>query len=80
MTKKKINDDTLLQLIRDGNSPAEFEKRISALEEMRNRGFYSVLRPHKRSAANLKHSSLGQSAQREPDHSEGSLRSRDIVV
>ncbi|MGA3114913.1 MAG: hypothetical protein ABSF90_10850 [Syntrophobacteraceae bacterium] len=23
MAKKKINDDTLLQLIRDGNSPAE---------------------------------------------------------
>jgi hypothetical protein len=23
MAKKKINDDTLIQLIRDGNSPAE---------------------------------------------------------
>src|SRR5271169_3616409 len=43
MAKKKINDDTLLQLIRDGNSPAEgirkslevveLEQRISALEE-----------------------------------------------
>ena len=33
MEKKKINDDTLLQLIRDGNSPAELEKRTSALEE-----------------------------------------------
>ncbi len=32
MANKKINDDTLLQLIRDGNSPAELEKRISALE------------------------------------------------
>ncbi len=28
MAKKKINDDALLQLIRDGNSPAELEKRI----------------------------------------------------
>ncbi|MFZ0927226.1 MAG: hypothetical protein WAN11_01415 [Syntrophobacteraceae bacterium] len=28
MAKKKINDDTLLQLIRDGNSPAELETRI----------------------------------------------------
>ncbi len=45
MAKKKVNDDTLLQLIRDGISPAELEKRISALEEMRNRGFYSVLSP-----------------------------------
>ena len=43
MAKKKINDDTLLQLIRDGNSPpegirkslevVELEQRISALEE-----------------------------------------------
>ncbi len=66
MTKKKVNDDTLLQFIRDGNCPAELEKRISALEQMRNRGFYSVLRPHKRSAANLKHFTRGQNAHREP--------------
>ncbi|MGO9019562.1 MAG: hypothetical protein ACLQVJ_14560 [Syntrophobacteraceae bacterium] len=28
MAKKKINDDTLLQLIRDGNSPAEAARRL----------------------------------------------------
>ncbi len=33
MVKKKINDDTLLQFIRDGNSPAGLETPISALEE-----------------------------------------------
>ncbi|MGA2229074.1 MAG: hypothetical protein ABSH41_31960 [Syntrophobacteraceae bacterium] len=28
MAKKKINDDTLLQSIRDGNSPAEASRRL----------------------------------------------------
>ncbi|MGO9016805.1 MAG: hypothetical protein ACLQVJ_00490 [Syntrophobacteraceae bacterium] len=28
MAKKKINDDTLLQLIRDGNSPADAARRL----------------------------------------------------
>ncbi|MGA3115234.1 MAG: hypothetical protein ABSF90_12485 [Syntrophobacteraceae bacterium] len=28
MAKKKINDDTLLQLIRDGNSPTEAARRL----------------------------------------------------
>jgi len=28
MAKKKINDDTLLQLIPDGNSPAEAARRL----------------------------------------------------
>jgi DNA-binding transcriptional LysR family regulator len=28
MAKKKINDDTLLQLIRDGNSPAGAARRL----------------------------------------------------
>ncbi|MFZ0928295.1 MAG: hypothetical protein WAN11_06830 [Syntrophobacteraceae bacterium] len=37
MAKKKINDDKLLQLIRDGNSPAELERRISALEDLGKR-------------------------------------------
>ncbi|MGO9018860.1 MAG: hypothetical protein ACLQVJ_10975 [Syntrophobacteraceae bacterium] len=31
MAKKKINDDTLLQLIRDGNSPAGAARRRSPL-------------------------------------------------
>ena len=37
MAKKKINDDKLLQLIRDGNSPAELEKRISTREYLGKR-------------------------------------------
>ncbi|MGO9020983.1 MAG: hypothetical protein ACLQVJ_21785 [Syntrophobacteraceae bacterium] len=31
MAKKKINDDTLLQLIRDGNSPAEAARRLGVV-------------------------------------------------
>ncbi len=30
MAKKKINDDTLLQLIRDGNSPTGVSRRLGA--------------------------------------------------
>ena len=36
MAKKKINDDTLLQLIRDGNSPAEAARRLGVGRAVRH--------------------------------------------
>ncbi|MFZ0931759.1 MAG: hypothetical protein WAN11_24390 [Syntrophobacteraceae bacterium] len=34
MAKKKINDDTLLQLIRDGNSPVILRNRIPLINKI----------------------------------------------
>ncbi len=77
MAKKKINDDKLLQLIRDGNSPAGLEKRISALEEnailrLLLSPAASQKRPHKKSAANCTYVPWLHNANREPERGEGS--------